>query len=54
MPSLADVTAASGKIALHAAAATVAPTSCATMYSPASGAAIRPVDKKPIVTAGLK
>ena len=39
---------------MHAAAASVAPTSWATIYWTASGSSIRRVERKPIVTAGLK
>src|SRR4051812_29097645 len=54
MPNLAASTAAAGYIALQAAAASVAPASCAIIYIMARGAAIRRVERKPIVTAGLK
>ena len=54
MPRLAAVTASSGKMTRHTPAAVVAPSSCATTYAPASGGAMRPVTRKPAVTAGLK
>jgi hypothetical protein len=43
----------SRKNRLHAAAATIAPINWLMMYSTASGGDRRPVDRKPIVRAGL-
>jgi hypothetical protein len=54
MPSLAPVTASIGKMDRQAVAATVAPINCATISNAAEGPLIRPVERNPSVTAGLK